>query len=239
MSMHDKVPNAQDLLTLAPEELAGLLLEELTANGNRPLDLNRSNLINSPTYVQDYPAERHEDIRNAVSEAWAWLEGEGLVTHNHRHQGVWGWYMVTRRGMQLRDRAALRRYRHANLLPRQLLHPTIAQRIYPAFLLGEYDTAVFQAFREVEVAVREVGRFQPTDLGVELMRKAFRPENGPLTDANLPPAEREAMTHLFAGAIGAYKNPASHRNVTLQPDETVELLLLASHLLRLVDRRRR
>jgi uncharacterized protein (TIGR02391 family) len=239
MSMHDKVPNVEDLLALQPEELAGILLEELTGNGaQRPLDLNRSNLLNSDVYVHGYPADRHADVRNALSEAWSWLEREGLLTHNHRHQGVWGWYMVTRRGMQVRNVDGLRGYRNANVLPRQLLHATIIQRVYAAFLRGEYDTAVFQAFREVEVAVREVGGFQPTDVGVELMRRAFHAENGPLADRTIPTPEREAMAHLFAGAIGLYKNPMSHRNVVLHAEETVELLLLASHLLRLVDQRR-
>jgi uncharacterized protein (TIGR02391 family) len=239
MSLHDKVPNAEDMLRLEPEELAGLLLEELTHNGaQRPMDLNRSSLLNSQTYVDGYAPDRHDEIRNALAEAWSWLEREGLLTHNPRHQGTWGWYMVTRRGMQVRNADGLRQYRNANLLPRQLLHATIIQRVYPAFLRGEYDTAVFQAFREVEVAVRGVGGFQPTDLGVELMRRAFNADNGPLRDPNVPAPEREATAHLSAGAIGLYKNPMSHRNVVLQAEEAVELLMLASHLLRLVDRRR-
>ncbi len=48
------------------------------------------------------------------------------------------------------------------------------------------------------------------------MRKAFNPDNGPLTRASDPVAEREALMHLFAGAIGSYKNPHSHRNVVIE-----------------------
>src|SRR5215470_7775064 len=122
MSMHDKMPDADDLLALEPEELAGLLLEELIPNpANRPDTLHRTNLLNSGAYVHGYPNERHEDIRNALSEAWSWLEREGLLVHNPRHQGQWGWYMVTRRGMQVRNAVGLQEYRNANLLPKQLL----------------------------------------------------------------------------------------------------------------------
>lgn len=76
------------------------------------------------------------------------------------------------------------------------------------------------------------------------MRLAFRPENrperplvaaGPLTDTTLPIAEQEGMANLFAGAIALYKNPQSHRYVPTNPTDAAEVIVFASHLLRIVD----
>jgi len=69
--------------------------------------------------------------------------------------------------------------------------------------------------KEVEIAVRDAAGLQPADIGVQLVRKAFDKKTGPLTDPNAEEAEREALAHLFAGAIGSYKNPHSHRHVPL------------------------
>jgi hypothetical protein len=80
----------------------------------------------------------------------------------------------------LRKAADLEAHRKANLLPKDLLHPSIAQKIWPAFPRGEYDPAVFLAFREVEIAVRQAGGFEPIAHGVPLMRRAFHPSQGPL-----------------------------------------------------------
>lgn len=59
-----------------------------------------------------------------------------------------------------------------------------------------------------------------------------------MSDAALEAGEREAMSALFAGAIGHAKNPGSHRDVEMTRAEAARLLMLASHLLDIVERRR-
>ena len=69
------------------------------------------------------------------------------------------------------------------------------------------------------------------------MRQAFKPDGGPLADAELDAGERVGMMELFAGAIGTFKNPSSHRQVDYDdPTEASEVVMFADLLMRLLDR---
>lgn len=128
---------------------------------------------------------------------------------------------------------------HGTLLPEGTLHRTLERKTRPAFLRGEYDTAILVAMKSVEVAVRSAGGFSDEDIGVPLMREAFHITKGPLRDRELVRAEREATSNLFAGAIGLFKNPTSHRDIDLaDPFEVAGVIRLADVLLRIVDRAR-
>ena len=78
----------------------------------------------------------------------------------------------------------------------------------------------------------------PNDLlGVALMRTAFHPDNGPLSDKDALPAERQATSDLFAGAIGLFKNPSSHRRVQYDDaGEAAEMIIFANCLIRILER---
>jgi uncharacterized protein (TIGR02391 family) len=177
---------------------------------------------------------RQEEVELALTEAWAWLQSAGLLVEKAGPTG--GWFFVSRRGKKITSSADLASYLKAQMLPKDQIHPLIAAKVYPAFLRGEYDTAIFLAFREVEVAVRAAGGLPQSSVGEKLMRSAFAPGTGPLSDLNLPTGEQEAMSHLFAGAFGFYRNSTAHRNVPTEPEQAAEVIMFASQLLRIVDR---
>jgi uncharacterized protein (TIGR02391 family) len=237
------IPNADNLLSLEVEELAGAFLVYLNDSFNPRVNQGLISLYNLMVGFRqnpEYPG-RQDEVNRALMEAWSWLQREGLIVRDSNQTSEW-WF-VSRRGQRLRNLSDFSAYKNASALPKGQLHPVVTSRVYPAFLRGEYDTAVFQAFREVEVAVRNAGDFPADLVGVNLMRKAFRPGDvdkndlpGPLTDTDLPAAEREAMMSLFSGAIGVFKNPPSHRYVATDATDASELIIFASQLLRIVDR---
>ncbi len=230
------LPKPDDVLQLEPEELAGYILHYLNS-----LPPGQTESIQRNSYIVDrllhgYPTESRKALSNAVAEAWVWLEREGFLVPTPFARG--DFLFLSRRGQRIKGLEDFVAYRRVTELPLQRLHPLISHKVWPHILHSDWETAVFVAFKEVEVAVRAAANLGDLDIGVALMRKAFDPHNGALADPGLPLPERDALAHLFAGSIGLYKNPSSHRRVQFRDTAAVlEVLLLASHLLRIVDER--
>lgn len=241
-SLASLVSGATELLALEVEELARVLLVHLNSYDTHE-SISQHNFFNAlnPSAYNSKPeyGDKQHEVNRALMEAWAWLQSEAFLVRDPAPGP--DRFFISRRGKRLKSCDEFGSYLKARLLPRGQLRPLIAGAVYPAFLRGEYDTAVFQAFREVEVAVRTAGSFPDDLVGVSLMREAFKPVKknnppGPLTDTSLTVAEQEGMAYLFAGGILLYKNPQSHRNVPTERIDAAEVIGFASHLLRIVDR---
>jgi uncharacterized protein (TIGR02391 family) len=240
-SLPQLVPDVDHLLSMEPEELATYVLVAASAQRQNNI-VAMANFISGLTSKSPHPAAyndpRRDEIGLAITEAWNWLEVQGLLVPAPGTNGANGFRILSRRANKMKAPEDIANFGRSRRVQKELLHPKIAQQVWAAFMRGEFDIAVFQAMKAVEVSVREAGGFGAGDLGTPLMRSAFHEETGPLTDMTAERSERQARSSLFAGAIGSYKNAQSHRDVNIQdPDEAYELVMLANHLLRVVDQR--
>lgn len=181
------------------------------------------------------PRDLQAPVARAWTEAWEWCIAHGLVTADLR-KGSDAW-AISRLGQRIAaEREPLAHLRSLALLDMPL-HSRIATTVRSLFAQGLPDLAAFEAMKQVEIRVRELSGAGAGDIGVPLMRQSFK-VGGPLADPAQEKGEQEATQALFAGAIGTFKNPTSHRQVEFDdPTEASEVVLFADLLLRMLDRR--
>ncbi|QFZ20594.1 TIGR02391 family protein [Saccharothrix syringae] len=231
MRMSGPVP-ADEIRRLATPELALRLLASLGAG-----DVNANNTLRGAEQAFEHNQEPDvTELLGWLSDAWAWLEAHGLIGPSARNTTS-AWQRLTRAGHEAKaDAAALTRLWAGDRLAGSL-HPILEERVRPIFNLGDYETACFAAMKTVEVEVRRLAGLENSVIGVDLMRQAFRPDAGPLADVDAHKGEQVAIMELFAGAIGAFKNPSSHRTVHFDDAvEAAEVVQTADLLLRLLQR---
>jgi uncharacterized protein (TIGR02391 family) len=175
----------------------------------------------------------HDPASLAVAEAWGWLFTRALVGPGPQSNFDLHGINITRAGDVALEHGLP--FVRAMMRLDVELKPVLEWRVRPQFMLADYELAAFAAMREVEISVRTRARLPADLIGVKLMRKAFGTQ-GPLWSEELDPGESVAQMDLFAGAIGLFKNPPSHRKVDYSdPTQAAEVILLADLLLRLLD----
>lgn len=224
-------PPIETVLDMEPEELAPFVLKHLSNVSN----INRYNYtLGTSSEIQEYAGKHLKDFQKQLMEAFIWLERELLIAPQPDEQG--DWRFITRRGERVLKDENFAAYSQEALLPSKNLHPILVRKVKPLFLRGDYDTAIFQAFKAIEVHVRKNGGYTKSDIGVSLMRKAFHPQTGKLSNTHSEESEKQAMSDLFAGAIGLFKNPTSHRDIDgISPEEAVDYIRVANCLLKMID----
>lgn len=240
-TLRQLIPDAATVAALDPADLAGFVLEALlTLDASNRGNWNRRNFcIQASRDYSDDVFHKGPDARvsEACAVAWSWLEANWLICRHPEQDN--DWYIPTKRGKELRDRAGVRSLVEGAQLPDHFLHDAFIADVRPLFLQSRYDLAVFEAFHRLEIGIRDAAGLGDDLIGTKLAARAFNPDDGPLTDLAAEAGERQALMNLMCGALGSYKNPQSHRHVGLDAPEAREMILMASHLLKIVDTRRR
>jgi Protein of unknown function (Hypoth_ymh) len=183
-------PGADEIREMEQEELGPFILRKLKSDASVQ---NRYNFfLMVPNLVATY-----------LMEGWIWLKREGFVAPKPGDQ-FGQQFFVTRRGEDVLEQENFEAYKIASLFSRYL-DPGLIRAVKPLFIRGDYDTAVFRAFKEVEVRVRKKAKYGNDEFGRDLMTHAFGP-SGPLTDRSATRSEQNALRECFAGAISQCKN---------------------------------
>jgi uncharacterized protein (TIGR02391 family) len=233
-TLKNSLPPLEIVLRLPREELALHVLTYLRGQQQLKTRIHRRDFV-SGSEVKEYAGPRASEMSRALTEAWMWLEREGLIAPDPDPiTDGRDWMYVTKQGESYRTEADVTAYRHAQMLQSQALDPELAEKVLPLFRPDDYDTPIFRAFKVVETRVRAMAKLPDDMTGVELMRAAFHPQKGPLADHHLPDAEREAMAHFFAGAFGLFRNPSGHREHVDDAAEAAGRIICANVLLRIL-----
>ncbi|MEW2439493.1 TIGR02391 family protein [Streptomyces caniferus] len=231
---------AEQIRQLPTRDVALLLLQHLADSNSRHLQFG--GLVSSARRA--FQSEPDEDaLLDGLADAWTWLESRALLSRDHTQSDAFR--RVSREGKDLAENPAGIVQFEARERLSGPLHPQLEGTVRTTFNLGDYELACFGAMKAVEVAVRDASGLDNSLVGVKLMRAAFQPHqngkaSGVLADAGAEGGEQEAASALFAGAMGAYKNPSSHRTIDFDdPIEAAEIIQFADLLLRQVERARR
>lgn len=106
--------------------------------------------------------------------------------------------------------------------------------VHNLFCQEHYSEAVYETFKHIETIVRTKSELDDIFFGTKLMRTAFEPEKGVLSNKSLTNEEQQAQSDLFTGSIGFIKKP-DEINI-IEKEKAEELLYFANYLLRLIER---
>lgn len=235
-----RYPTVPALIEAPVDELAGVMLRVLATRLHAPQQPAMSVYSCVAMVAEEYDGGRGTappGLSQACAEAWDWLFTHGFLCTQPDPANTTR-MMLTRQGRAAATQEGFAQWVADQVLPADMLTPVLRGPALRLFRQAMYQNAVFEAFKTLEVEIRDAAGLGLEHVGTKLASKAFHPETGPLTDKAAEEGERVALMNLMTGALGSYKNPHSHRRVEITAAEAREMLLMASHLLRIVETRR-
>ena len=175
-----------------------------------------------------------EELSNGTRAVFE-LERDGYIMQDHSQSETFK--ILTNKGKKVVEQKLEDMELPSIDIDQLLTQEDLKNKVQDEFLEGDYETAIFKAYKLLEEKVR-IKAIQPYNIvGADLMSKAFNPNNGILNHPEAQTAaEKEGLHHLMRGAIMWFKNPSSHRTVGYDKSEqTAHVLAFANFLLDMVE----
>ncbi|WP_439503421.1 TIGR02391 family protein [Methylophaga sp.] len=144
-------------------------------------------------------------------------------------------FFPTKKGFRFPEREFRKVVEKYALMPETYIHPIIVEKCFSLLKNNHYESAVIQAFKAIEVFTRKKVGAGSELFGERLLKKAFHPEDGILTNYSLPKNERAAFLNYITGAFSFYRNSSFHRDVDLDMISAFDRIAVASDLLKIIE----
>jgi hypothetical protein len=246
--MADEVPTLKDLKGLAIPKQAQLLLRRLaTQYPHVDMTFGKMNyalLPHATGLASGYPANEVVAVKDLLLGApWKKLEAEGFIADNGQ-----GFFHVTTEGYEAaKDAEAV--FQNREILDAlKLLHPEF-QNYGHYFYENKLAEAIAAAFERYENRLNEIRDASKnaqvmTAAGHSLVYKLFASKllKEPYPNLGSNPTAKEAYQQGLAGLMSSgvswFRNARTHEKHNLpvpSPQEALELLFVASYLMRMLD----
>lgn len=125
-----------------------------------------------------------------------------------------------------------------------MIHPRIVRITKGLYLDGHYTSAANRSYVEVETRLRELFKELKSDANVPAkagdLIGALLTDNGAYAFCDISSQSgkdyRKGIKLLFDGGLLAYRNPSSHENQDISKADAFEQIVLASQLMKVLDR---
>jgi uncharacterized protein (TIGR02391 family) len=227
-----RLPTLEQLRDMQPDEIGRVVLPHIASR----LQNNPHGFV--PREIARGIAERgcgshfeHSEYAMLVGEGIGFLDRAGMFVNNPE-QSSGHFYRLSRAGIAAAKTSAPAFGAASGQEARTLLHPVIAEAVLGDFERGRYDEAIFSAFKRIEVETNR--RAGLSNHGKKTFYDAMGKDKS-LTPAPIDENEAQSLREAFAGCYGAFRNPASHRDVNDDPTQVMRILLMASALYALLE----
>jgi hypothetical protein len=155
-------------------------------------------LFDTGGYALDF--RKRSEIAKRIDRAWKALDDAALIEEPDADNDKNGYRVISLKGKSASSAFAIQAAKTLSAFRREMFHPTLPEAAWNAFRAGHYDTAVLEAFKAIEAAVYQKGKYTGSEHDVSLMMVAFNPAVGRIKAPD--PSRAEARRNLFAGAFG-------------------------------------